>query len=138
MTVLARSRRVDDEDEDINDFDPAYFPRKVYKDGRGPRVRLMLTDAAPPSRRAPSSYDAAIISRVPPWSTPPIRTSGTPSAPTMTARSGFRTHGAAVGRMQPPANGMAMTTTMTMPICRRATGYIGEISRPRGGRSATP
>ena len=52
MTVLARSRRVDDEDEDINDFDPAYFPRKVYKDGRGPRVRLMLTDSAPPSRRA--------------------------------------------------------------------------------------
>jgi hypothetical protein len=50
-------RFLDDEDEDINDFDPAYFPRKVYKDGRGPRVRLMLTDAAPPQRR--QLYDAS-------------------------------------------------------------------------------
>ena len=50
-------RFVDDEDEDINDFDPAYFPRKVYKDGRGPRVRLMLTDSAPPQRR--QLYDAS-------------------------------------------------------------------------------
>ena len=56
MTVLAR-RRIDDDDEDINDFDPAYFPRKVYKDGKGPRVRLMLTDAAPPAPRA-ALYDA--------------------------------------------------------------------------------
>jgi hypothetical protein len=59
MTVLARSRRVDDEDEDINDFDPAYFPRKVYKDGRGPRVRLMLTDGAPPPRSRAALYDAS-------------------------------------------------------------------------------
>ena len=39
-------------DDDLDDFDPAYFPKRVYKDGRGPRVRLMLTDAAPPSRPA--------------------------------------------------------------------------------------
>jgi hypothetical protein len=52
-------RRVADlDDEDIDDFDPAYFPRKVYKDGRGPRVRLMLTDAAPPRSR-PALYDAS-------------------------------------------------------------------------------
>ena len=54
-------RFLDDEDEDINDFDPAYFPRKVYKDGRGPRVRLMLTDGMPdwmpPKRR--QLYDAS-------------------------------------------------------------------------------
>ena len=51
-------RNLDDDDEDINDFDPAYFPRKVYKDGRGPRVRLMLTDSAPPAPRA-ALYDAS-------------------------------------------------------------------------------
>jgi hypothetical protein len=45
-------RRVDDEDV-LDDFDPAYFPRRVYKDGRGPTVRLMLTDAVPSAR-----YDA--------------------------------------------------------------------------------
>lgn len=36
-------------DDDLDDFDPAYLPKRVYKDGRGPRVRLMLTDAALPS-----------------------------------------------------------------------------------------
>jgi hypothetical protein len=41
-------RNLDDDDEDINDFDPAYFPRRVYKNGRGPKVALMLTDSAPP------------------------------------------------------------------------------------------
>jgi hypothetical protein len=51
--MMRRStRNLDDDEEDINDFDPAYFPKRVYKDGRGPRVRLMLTDAAPPPRRA--------------------------------------------------------------------------------------
>ena len=39
-------------DDDLDDFDPKFFPKRVYKDGRGPRVRLMLTDAAPPSRPA--------------------------------------------------------------------------------------
>jgi hypothetical protein len=38
-------------DDDLDDYDPRYFPRKVFKDGRGPRVHLMLTDAA--SRRVP-------------------------------------------------------------------------------------
>ena len=60
MTVLTRSRRVDDDDEDINDFDPAYFPRKVYKDGRGPRVKLMLTDSMPPDYRAAISRRPAL------------------------------------------------------------------------------
>ena len=45
--VTMRRSRLDDEDV-LDDFDPAYFPRRVYKDGRGPRVRLMLTDSAPP------------------------------------------------------------------------------------------
>ena len=56
--MMRRSMRNLDDEEDINDFDPAYFPRKVYKDGRGPRVRLMLTDAAPPAPRA-ALYDAS-------------------------------------------------------------------------------
>jgi hypothetical protein len=46
--MMRRFARVDDEDV-LDDFDPAYFPKRVYKDGRGPRVRLMLTDAAPPA-----------------------------------------------------------------------------------------
>jgi hypothetical protein len=48
MAPVAQRRfaRVDDEDV-LDDFDPAFFPRRVYKDGRGPTVRLMLTDAAP-------------------------------------------------------------------------------------------
>jgi hypothetical protein len=45
MAPVAQRRRLDD--EDLSDFDPAFFPRRVYKDGRGPTVRLMLTDAAP-------------------------------------------------------------------------------------------
>jgi hypothetical protein len=47
MAALTQ-RPVFTEDEDLNDFDPAFFPKKVFKDGRGPRVRLTLTDAAPP------------------------------------------------------------------------------------------
>ena len=46
--VARRFANLDDEDV-LDDFDPAYFPKRVYKDGRGPRVRLMLTDAAPSS-----------------------------------------------------------------------------------------
>jgi hypothetical protein len=38
-------------DYDWDDFDPKFFPKKVYKDGRGPRVTLMLTDAVPPASR---------------------------------------------------------------------------------------
>jgi len=45
------TRRIDD-DEVFDDaiYDRRYFPRRVYKDGCGPRVRLMLTDSAPPPR----------------------------------------------------------------------------------------
>jgi hypothetical protein len=50
-------RRLDDEDV-LDDFDPAFFPKRVYKDGRGPRVRLELTDSAPPYRSRPALYDA--------------------------------------------------------------------------------
>jgi hypothetical protein len=54
--VMQRRSRVDD--EDLSDFDPAYFPRRVYKDGRGPRVRLELTDSAPSYRSRPALFDA--------------------------------------------------------------------------------
>jgi hypothetical protein len=41
-------RRFDDDDEvfDASVFDPKFYPRRVYRDGCGPTVRLMLTDAA--------------------------------------------------------------------------------------------
>jgi hypothetical protein len=41
--------RVDD--EDLSDFDPAYFPKRVYRDGKGPRVPMMLTDGQPEGMR---------------------------------------------------------------------------------------
>jgi hypothetical protein len=48
MVRVARRRLDDDEDESV--FDPKYFPRRVYKDGHGPRVRLAMTDHAPRQR----------------------------------------------------------------------------------------
>jgi hypothetical protein len=48
MVRYAR-RRLDDEDWD--DYDPRYFPKKVFKDGRGPSVRLYMTDARPRPRQ---------------------------------------------------------------------------------------
>ena len=51
------ARRLDD-DEDWDDYDPRYFPKKVFKDGRGPSVRLMLTDHAPRQRAA--MFDARV------------------------------------------------------------------------------
>jgi hypothetical protein len=44
-------RRRFDDDENWDDYDPRYFPKKVFKDGRGPRVRLAMTDSAPYARR---------------------------------------------------------------------------------------
>ena len=57
-----RFRSHDDDDAfDAEVFDPKYYPKRVYRDGKGPTVRLMLTDArdangVPPSR--PALYDA--------------------------------------------------------------------------------
>jgi hypothetical protein len=50
-----------DEDESFDSrvFDAKYWPRRVYWDGHGPRVRLMLTDSAPRSFLAVQKfYDA--------------------------------------------------------------------------------
>jgi hypothetical protein len=44
--MVTRSAGVDD--EDLSDFDPACFPKRVYRDGKGPRVPMMLTDGQPP------------------------------------------------------------------------------------------
>jgi hypothetical protein len=59
MAPLAR-RRFDDEDEDLSLYDQQWLARgkKVYRDGCGPRVPLMLMDSAPPPRRA-ALYDAS-------------------------------------------------------------------------------
>ena len=46
--VALRQRADDDWDDDL--YDRAYYPKKVFKDGKGPRVALMLTDAAPSSQ----------------------------------------------------------------------------------------
>ncbi len=67
--IMRHIARVDD-DEVFDDevFDRRYYPRRVYKDGHGPRVRLMLTDGMPDGmrrlfgdaaeRRAVESYEA--------------------------------------------------------------------------------
>src|SRR5580704_167204 len=56
MAPVAQRRvlDVDDGDEDLSVYDARYLAlgKKVFRDGCGPRVRLMLTDAAPPYRRA--------------------------------------------------------------------------------------
>jgi hypothetical protein len=47
------TRRFDDDEAfDAELHDPKFYPKLVYRDGKGPRVRLMLTDAVPPSRPA--------------------------------------------------------------------------------------
>jgi hypothetical protein len=56
MVRFAR-RRLDD-DEDWDAYNPKYFPKKVFKDGRGPSVRLYMTDAAR-ARRQPV-FDARV------------------------------------------------------------------------------
>jgi hypothetical protein len=58
--MMRRSMRNLDDDEDVFDstiYDPKYYPKRVYRDGKGPVVKLMLTDAAPPQRR--QLYDAS-------------------------------------------------------------------------------
>ena len=62
MTRRPFARLDDDEAFDAEVFDPKYYPKRVYRDGKGPTVRLMLTDAiardangVPPSR--PALYD---------------------------------------------------------------------------------
>jgi hypothetical protein len=45
--MVAVTRRFDDDEGVFDDFDPAFWPKRVYKDGRGPRVRLMMTDGRP-------------------------------------------------------------------------------------------
>jgi hypothetical protein len=42
-----RDYEFDDEIFDDEVFDRRYFPRRVYRDGYGPHVSLMLTDAMP-------------------------------------------------------------------------------------------
>ena len=42
MVRMKHWNKVDDDDEV---FDPRYYPKLVYKDGYGPHVSLMLTDA---------------------------------------------------------------------------------------------
>jgi hypothetical protein len=78
---------------DDDDFDPAYLPRRVFKDGRGMRVRLALTDAAPglaPSfvlndtemrdarQRAEDARQAYITRISDAWKTQPLGTGGEP------------------------------------------------------------
>jgi hypothetical protein len=49
MVRAVRARQFYD-DEDWDDFDPKYPGKRVFKDGRGPRVPLYMTDSAPPRR----------------------------------------------------------------------------------------
>jgi hypothetical protein len=53
--VRALRRRFDD-DEDESDYDPKYPGKRVFRDGRGPRVPLYMTDSA--SRRFVPLMDA--------------------------------------------------------------------------------
>jgi hypothetical protein len=53
--MMRRSMRNLDDDDDVFDstiYDPKYYPKRVYRDGKGPTVKLMLTDSMPPEYRA--------------------------------------------------------------------------------------
>jgi hypothetical protein len=47
MTHRRFARFDDDEAFDAEVFDPKYYPKRVYRDGKGPTVRLMLTEGMP-------------------------------------------------------------------------------------------
>jgi hypothetical protein len=68
MAPVTQKRVDDDEAFDADLYDPAYFPRKVIRDGKGLRVRLSLTDGVPPdwmrSRAARCSTPAIISDHV--------------------------------------------------------------------------
>jgi hypothetical protein len=60
--MVTRAARVDD--ENLDDFEPEFLARgkRVYKDGRGPRVRLSMTDSVPswaPRPRPAAVFDAS-------------------------------------------------------------------------------
>jgi hypothetical protein len=46
--VIPVRRRFDDDGWDDDLYDPQFYPRRVFRDGRGPLVPLYMTDAAPP------------------------------------------------------------------------------------------
>jgi hypothetical protein len=51
--MVTRARRwLDDEEDDLSAFDPKHLARgkRVYRDGYGPKVHLMLTDSSPYAR----------------------------------------------------------------------------------------
>ena len=54
MAAAMRRRYLDDDNEV---FDPKYYPKRVYKDGYGPHVHLMLTDAEPLGTFAERRFD---------------------------------------------------------------------------------
>jgi hypothetical protein len=59
--MVTTARRLDDDWDDTL-YDRAYYPKKVFKDGKGVRVRLALTDGPPAwaSRPRPAAvFDAA-------------------------------------------------------------------------------
>jgi hypothetical protein len=59
-----RFARFDDDDAfDAEVFDPKYYPKRVYRDGKGPIVRLMLTDGMPDwtASRPAHSWPAILV-----------------------------------------------------------------------------
>ena len=45
--MMRRAMRNLDDDDDVFDSDPKYYPRKVFRDGKGLRVPVLLTDGMP-------------------------------------------------------------------------------------------
>jgi hypothetical protein len=61
MVTFARRRRVeDDEGFDYRVYDRRFYPRRVYRDGKGPSVPLYLTDARRGVVRPRSVFDGAL------------------------------------------------------------------------------
>ena len=122
------TRRIARDDDEVFDdaiYDRRYFPRRVYKDGCGPRVRLMLTDVR---RRLVRCSTPARIARVSPSSIAPIRMSWRPSALMQTTTPICATHGRrwAAGPAEPPTRRRRLPTSRT--VNRRATLTSGGCS----------
>jgi hypothetical protein len=64
MALAQRRRRYVDDDEpwDDNLYEAKYYPKRVFKDGKGPHVTLMLTDSAPARSRRPTLLDGYRLS----------------------------------------------------------------------------
>jgi len=100
MVAAMKRRFAADDVFDEEVYDPAYFPRKVVRDGKGLRVPVQLTDGMPSDGLRRGCVLRCLAARTIghiKWPPSPMRRSrmrgGEPRTPMRRATHGFRTHG---------------------------------------------